>query len=390
MRRLRDSPISSLTPVIAEAHPAERRPVRVALLNPCFWPEVRRGSERFIADLGAGLVQRGDRPTLIASRPGRPRRGEFAGMPVKLNWRPPEPGAGYVLNQGYVSHVPLSYASLRVGAFDLAHALHPTDAQAAIRWSRQTGRPSVMSLMGMPPPGDAPRARFGRPAITRRAIAASSVTVALSRAAAAAVERWSGTVPRVISPGTDLSVFTPGGVRAAEPTVFCAAAAGDFRKRIDLVVEALAVVRRSVPTAQLVLSRPREPSVMRAIGDVPGLRWADVDDVARLRDAYAHAWVSVLASRQEAFGLVLVESLACGTPAVGTDDGAIPEILDDDAVGRLFEPDHAGSLAARLLEGFELAAKPGTAAACRRHAERFAVARCVNAYDDLYRELLGW
>ena len=33
--------------------------VHVALLNPVFWPEVRRGSERFARELADGLLARG-------------------------------------------------------------------------------------------------------------------------------------------------------------------------------------------------------------------------------------------------------------------------------------------------------------------------------------------
>ncbi len=43
---------------------------------------------------------------------------------------------------------------------------------------------------------------------------------------------------------------------------------------------------------------------------------------------FRRAWVGVFSSLQEAFGMVLVESLACGTPVVGAGDGAIPEIID--------------------------------------------------------------
>ena len=43
---------------------------RIALLSPCFWPEVRRGGERFTRELADGLLARGHHPELITSHPG--------------------------------------------------------------------------------------------------------------------------------------------------------------------------------------------------------------------------------------------------------------------------------------------------------------------------------
>jgi glycosyltransferase involved in cell wall biosynthesis len=103
---------------------------------------------------------------------------------------------------------------------------------------------------------------------------------------------------------------------------------------------------------------------------------------------YGRAWVCVLPSVDEAFGLTLAESLACGTPVVGSDHGAIPEIVTSDSVGRLFKGDEPASLASALLEGLELAEDPHTSAACRKHAERFSTEAFVESYESLYRDLL--
>ena len=105
-----------------------------------------------------------------------------------------------------------------------------------------------------------------------------------------------------------------------------------------------------------------------------------------LPDLYRRAWVSVLPSWGEAFGLVLAEALACGTPVVGADSGGIPEVLGgDERVGRLFDDDPAPA----LLEAIELARDPATAAACRARGETFSAARCAERHEALYRELLS-
>ena len=40
-------------------------------------------------------------------------------------------------------------------------------------------------------------------------------------------------------------------------------------------------------------------------------------------------------SEKEAFGLVLLEALACGVPSVATDIGGIPEVIEDGVNGFL-------------------------------------------------------
>ncbi|MGD8569147.1 MAG: glycosyltransferase family 4 protein [Gammaproteobacteria bacterium] len=59
--------------------------------------------------------------------------------------------------------------------------------------------------------------------------------------------------------------------------------------------------------------------------------------------------VVVLATRQETFGLVLIEAMRNGVAVVGTNAGGVPEIIDDGVTGLLFEPENAGDLAEKLL-----------------------------------------
>ena len=54
------------------------------------------------------------------------------------------------LYEPWLSHLPFSYLDLARGDDDVAHALYPTDGAIAARWSRRTGRPAVLSYMGLP------------------------------------------------------------------------------------------------------------------------------------------------------------------------------------------------------------------------------------------------
>ncbi|HET6793744.1 MAG TPA: glycosyltransferase, partial [Acidimicrobiales bacterium] len=107
-------------------------------------------------------------------------------------------------------------------------------------------------------------------------------------------------------------------------------------------------------------------------------------------DRYRSATVTVLPSWEEAFGLVLAESLACGTPAVCTTEGGMTEVVDSPEVGRTAPFGDVDALARALDEATELAARPGTAAACAGHARRWGWVEAVGpAHLALYERVLG-
>jgi glycosyltransferase involved in cell wall biosynthesis len=84
----------------------------------------------------------------------------------------------------------------------------------------------------------------------------------------------------------------------------------------------------------------------------------------------------------EPFGLVMIESLACGTPVVTTSAGSVPEIIDDGITG--FIRDDLRDLADMLPKVAKL-----DRGECRRVAQdRFSVSRMVADHLKLYAELI--
>jgi glycosyltransferase involved in cell wall biosynthesis len=118
----------------------------------------------------------------------------------------------------------------------------------------------------------------------------------------------------------------------------------------------------------------------------PHLR-GDVEYVGHLRtdelvELVGTASASLVTPRwEEPYGLVVAESMACGTPVAGFARGALPEVVTPQTA-RLVAPDDIGALAAALQEAVLLDRD-----AVRAHA----VATCsvdvmVDGYEALYEE----
>jgi glycosyltransferase involved in cell wall biosynthesis len=67
-----------------------------------------------------------------------------------------------------------------------------------------------------------------------------------------------------------------------------------------------------------------------------------------LREQLARSQVLAVPSSYEGFGIVYLEGMAFGLPAIGTSAGGAAEIITDGADGYLVPPDDPGTLAARL------------------------------------------
>ncbi len=105
-------------------------------------------------------------------------------------------------------------------------------------------------------------------------------------------------------------------------------------------------------------------------------------------DIYNIADVSTVPSRQEPFGLVAVEALACGTPVVATNEGGLPDFINE-KVGALVDVDAPEQLADQIIAAIESNAKEQKGAYCERYAKNnFSWASNVNRLEEIYSSLV--
>jgi glycosyltransferase involved in cell wall biosynthesis len=98
----------------------------------------------------------------------------------------------------------------------------------------------------------------------------------------------------------------------------------------------------------------------------------------------APPWIPVRPIRwPEPFGLVMVESLACGTPVIAFPEGSAPEVVEDGVTGFVVGDEHAMAQAIGRLDEIE-------PAACRDACERrFGVPAVVRGYEEVYRAAMS-
>jgi glycosyltransferase involved in cell wall biosynthesis len=285
------------------------------------------------------------------------------------------------------------FAHLRRRRYDVVHAFTPQTALAA----RLAGHRVLFTVLGAPSRewlAAQPRARLEL--FVAAAWSAARVTT-LSDAAAQQVHWTTKRRPVVLAPGVRVDQFPVKDQRPpAPPRILFASDATARNKRVDLAIQAVSLLAVDHPGIVLQIGGPGDHrwaldaldaagQPLDADASIEALGLGGAGDLpARYRDAT----VTVLPSRGEAFGLVLVESLASGTPVVCSDRDGPAQIVDEPRIGRVFQACDARDFARALGEAIALADDPLTAKECAAHAARWDWATIAGpAHEALYRKV---
>ena len=135
------------------------------------------------------------------------------------------------------------------------------------------------------------------------------------------------------------------------------------------------------------LDRPESLHKLAAsLGIADLVRFAPPAPPEGLADWYRAADVTVVPSHSESFGLVALESQACGTPVVAAAVGGLPTAVRDGVSGLLVDSRAPADFAAAIDRVLRTPTLRGLPA--RRHAERFSWERTAQGLLAAYRGAL--
>lgn len=229
-------------------------------------------------------------------------------------------------------------------------------------------------------------------------VAVSEAARAAAAALGVASERLR-VVPNGIDPAAE-PIWRPPAAQTSERLL--AVGRLDERKGFRELIRALALARRARPNLSLDLlgEGPDEAALLTLAeteGVVSAVRIHAVErsprrpEGARLATAGPAAGTDTLfvsPSREEGFGLAILEAMSFGLPILASRVGGVPELIRDGVDGRLYDPGDPARLAEAILG---LLGAPETrrrfAMSARSRARQFPLAGHVQAFDQLYLEL---
>ena len=346
--------------------------MRIAQVAPPLEPVPPRGyggTERVVHALVVELVRRGHDVTTFASGdsdvPGR----LIATVPHAL--RPAGFGGDA---SGWFVATALAVLE-RSAEFDVIHSHIEWYSALLARTAPPHGPPIVSTFHG----------RLDHPWAAEVLAAAPGNYIAVSRSQASAHARFPWAA--VVHNGLELDRQPP---RVTRGDALCFVGRVAPEKGILDTIEIAQRAGRPLRIAAKVGTVPHERAYYEDVF-APALRKAgsnvefigELDPVARDR-LFAESYASLMPGAwPEPFGLVAIESLACGTPVIARAAGALPEIVRDGVDG--FLRDELDGLVASVERVGELDRETIRQSVL----ERFSAARMADEYEAVYRSLIA-
>ena len=344
------------------------RPLRIAQVAPPFErvpPLAYGGTERIVHGLVSELDRRGEEVTTFASGdsvvPGR----HIETVPQAL--RP----IGYTGDSLPYMQQTLQLVLKHMAEFDL---IHSHLEWASLLLARVSPIPVVSTFHG----------RLDQPWADELLVDPPRGLVAISENQASTHPdiAWAG----VVYNGLQLA-DSPFGRRRTDALCFVGRVAPE--KGIVEAIEVAQATGRPLTIAAKVaaggVERDYYDNVFKPALDAAGDSVEYIGEIpqAERDQLFARSYATLMpGSWPEPFGLVAIESLACGTPVIARRVGALPEIIRDGVDG--FFGDDVEQLAFHVSR-----VEPLDRAAIRRSViDRFSASRMTDGYEAIYREML--
>jgi glycosyltransferase involved in cell wall biosynthesis len=390
--------------------------LRILLLN-YEYPPLGGGAGIASAALAQRLAQRGVVVDVVTSRPARARdlerREGLSCVSIAPNltlfrvWsrRRGIHQAGFFGAASYLcSAVPVARRLLRARRYDIVHIYFSLPTGALIPALPLGDMPVVVSLRGSDVPGyDERNAKLVLAHCALRPLTrwiwrrASRVVPVCDSLGVLARETAPSLEYSVIGNGVDLDLFRPGtrdSARASSPVLCLAIARLIERKGVSDLLRAWSLLPRGRYALEIAGEGPASDA-LRALAKELGID-ADVrfsGSLAREKIAARcqQSDMFVLAPHEEAFGNVFAEAIAAGLPVIGSNIGAIPDLVQHGENGILVPPGDAGAIALAVRElGDDPARRTEMGTRNRARAESMlSWDSAADRYLSLYAELLG-
>lgn len=247
-------------------------------------------------------------------------------------------------------------------SFMHVHTLYPAGAAGRLL-ARRHGLPYVVTIHGSDLYTNITRESWEAEVLPVVRDATAVICVS-ERLAIDAIERAGADPARtIVIPNTfDASTFALRDEPPSGETLLSVGRLVDIKGH-DVLLEAVAALAQTHPRLRLRIvgagpERSALESCARELGIADRVTFLGALGSEQLSVEYRSADLFVLPSLREGFGVVLLESLASGTPVVATRSGG-PESIVDASLGELAEPGDATSLAEAIeralgrLDGFE-------------------------------------
>ncbi len=342
--------------------------MNIALLAP-LWkkipPDKYGGSELVVANLAKGLSNLGHDVTTFACA-----GSEVTGTLVPVIDRPMYELVGGFNWNGIQQYEFLSYFELAKSAreFDIVHnhmGIHPN------AFAPLLPEPMVTTMHSSAPPDF--------PVLAETFRGEAFVSVSDSQRILAPMLRYVATVYH----GIDVESFEPRLSGNGKGFVFLGTISQS--KGVDIAIKTAKTLKIPLTIAgeiresdQKFFDKEVAPSLdgknIRFIGEVGHREKATI-----IREADALLFPS---RWNEAFGLVMIEALACGTPVVALNNGSVPEVLRDGVTGFIANDSEAFIKAASSINQL-------SRTAVRKEAEeRFDLSSMAKKYVEVYQSLI--
>jgi phosphatidylinositol alpha-mannosyltransferase len=327
--------------------------VRVGIVCPYDWTSPG-GVKAHVHDLAVTLQRFGHEVSVLAPVDDEDYPLESfvvdGGTPVSV----PYNGSVAKVNFGPVSAARVR-RWIKDGGFDVLHVHEPASPTLSVLACWSARGPIVATWHSSQTRSRALSAAYY---LMQTAMEKISARIAVSEAARQTLVKHLGGDAVLIPNGVSCADFEqahplPGYPRPA-PTLFFIGRIDEPRKGLPVLLAALPAIVEAVPDVQVLVAGPGDQE--EASEDLPpGLR-DHVRFLGRVTDeekraAFASADLYVAPNTGgESFGIVLLESMAAGTPVVASNLDAFARVLDGGRCGALFANEDAASLAGTVVE----------------------------------------